>query len=120
MIILLAGRLTSWKGQLLAVNAMAQLSRNEQEGLHLVLAGDAQGRTDYLKQIENSIMNQGLAGVVSIVGHCEDMAAAYRLSDIVMAPSQRPEAFGRVAAEASAMGRPVIVSDHGGQRETVP
>lgn len=119
MIILLAGRLTSWKGQLLAVNAMAQLSRDEQEGLHLVLAGDAQGRTDYLRQIENSIMNQGLAGAVSIVGHCEDMAAAYRLSDIVIAPSQRPEAFGRVAAEASAMGRPVIVSDHGGQRETV-
>jgi glycosyltransferase involved in cell wall biosynthesis len=36
-----------------------------------------------------------------------------------MAPSTRPEAFGRVAAEASAMGKPVIVADHGGQRETV-
>ena len=47
------------------------------------------------------------------------MPAAYALSDIVLAPSTRPEAFGRVAAEASAMAKPVIVADHGGQRETV-
>jgi glycosyltransferase involved in cell wall biosynthesis len=47
------------------------------------------------------------------------MPAAYLASDIVLAPSTRPEAFGRVAPEASAMGRPVIVSDHGGGRETV-
>ena len=47
------------------------------------------------------------------------MPAAYLASDIVLAPSVRPEAFGRVAAEASAMAKPVIVSDHGGGRETV-
>ena len=34
-------------------------------------------------------------------------------------PGCRPEAFGRIAIEAGAMQRPVIVSDHGGQRETV-
>ena len=49
----------------------------------------------------------------------EDMAAGYAAADIVLAPSTRPEAFGRVAAEASAMGKPVIVADHGGQKEIV-
>ena len=47
------------------------------------------------------------------------MAAAYMLADVVVSASLNPEAFGRVAAEAHAMGRPVIATDHGGARETV-
>jgi glycosyltransferase involved in cell wall biosynthesis len=41
------------------------------------------------------------------------------LSDVVISASTDPEAFGRVAIEAQAMGRPIIASDHGGARETV-
>jgi glycosyltransferase involved in cell wall biosynthesis len=47
------------------------------------------------------------------------MAAAYALSDVVLSPSIEAEPFGRVAVEAQSMRRPVIVSDAGGQRETV-
>lgn len=119
LLVVLAGRLTAWKGQLLAVEAFGRLSMEEKDGIHLILAGDAQGRQNYVDKIEQTIVDNGLGGAVSIVGHCDDMPAAYRLADVVLAPSQRPEAFGRVAAEASAMERPVIVSDHGGQRETV-
>ena len=61
----------------------------------------------------------GLEDVVSAVGHCADMPAAYAVSDIVLSPSTRPEAFGRVAAEAGAMARVCIAADHGGARETV-
>ncbi|MGB6318575.1 MAG: glycosyltransferase, partial [Litorimonas sp.] len=39
--------------------------------------------------------------------------------DRVITPSTDPEAFGRTAAEAQAMGRWVVASDHGGARETV-
>jgi glycosyltransferase involved in cell wall biosynthesis len=41
------------------------------------------------------------------------------LTDVVISASTDPEAFGRVIAEAQALGRPVIASDHGGARETV-
>ena len=41
------------------------------------------------------------------------------LADIVVSASTRPEGFGRVIAEAQAMGRPVIATDHGGARESV-
>lgn len=115
----LPGRLTEWKGQLLAIEAMALLAPEEREDLVLVLAGDAQGRSTYEARIDDAIRQRGLDGKVIVVGHEEDMPAAYLASDIVLAPSTRPEAFGRVAPEASAMGRPVIVSDHGGGRETV-
>ena len=115
----LPGRLTEWKGQILALQAMGLLAPEEREGLVLVLAGDAQGRTAYEGRIYDTIRHLQLDGQAMVVGHESDMPAAYLASDIVLAPSTRPEAFGRVAAEASAMGKPVIVSDHGGGRETV-
>lgn len=119
LVLLLPGRLTAWKGQSIAIEAMAGLSGAERAKLLLVLAGDAQGRTSYVEKLEDQIIASELGGSVRLVGHCEDMAAAYAASDIVLAPSTRPEAFGRVAAEASAMGKPVIVADHGGQKEIV-
>jgi glycosyltransferase involved in cell wall biosynthesis len=47
------------------------------------------------------------------------MAAAFMLADVVVSTSVEAEAFGRVIAEAQAMGRPVIATDHGAARETV-
>lgn len=117
--LVLPGRLTSWKGQGLAIDALGTMDAGERARLHLILPGDAQGRQAYLTELEDKIIAHKLGGTVSIVGHTEDMPAAYALADIILAPSTRPEAFGRVAAEASAMAKPVIVADHGGQRETV-
>ena len=117
--LVLPGRLTSWKGQGLAIDAIGALDASERERVHLILTGDAQGRQSYVTELEDKIIAHKLGGTVSIVGHTSDMPAAYALADIVLAPSTRPEAFGRVAAEASAMSKPVIVADHGGQRETV-
>ncbi|WP_018148317.1 glycosyltransferase family 4 protein [Henriciella marina] len=118
-LLLLPGRLTSWKGQLVAINAFSKLDESLRAGAILILAGDAQGRDKYREELEKAIAALGLEHAVRIVGHTEDMAAAYAASDIVLAPSIRPEAFGRVAAEASAMGKPVIAADHGGQREII-
>jgi glycosyltransferase involved in cell wall biosynthesis len=61
----------------------------------------------------------GLSSRAFIGEHCNDMAAAYMLADVVVSASTEPEAFGRVISEAQAMGRPVVASDHGGMREQV-
>lgn len=119
LLLLLPGRLTEWKGQRIAIEALGLLAPEERSALVLVLAGDAQGRTGYVSKLEELAVARGLDRGVIISEHIADMPAAYLVSDIVLAPSVRPEAFGRVAAEASAMGRPVIVADHGGGRETV-
>jgi len=119
LVLLLPGRLTSWKGQGLALDALGLLAPEERAGLVLVLAGDAQGRDDYVSGLEQKITRLGLGANARIVEHVADMPAAYLAAGLVLAPSTRPEAFGRVAAEASAMARPVIVADHGGARETV-
>ena len=61
----------------------------------------------------------GVCDMIHLVGDCADMPAAYSWAEAVIAPSTRPEAFGRVAVEAGAMERPVIAANHGGAKETV-
>ena len=83
------------------------------------MVGDAQGRQAYVKQIERDIAELDLIECTRLAGHCMDMPAALKAADIVLAPSLKPEAFGRTAAEAAAMARPVIAANHGGSMETV-
>ena len=101
------------------LDALAMLSAEERAKIAVALVGDAQGRTGYVDTLKARIRSAGLDDVVRMPGHYSDMPTLYAASDLVLAPSVRPEAFGRVAVEASAMGKPVLASDHGGQRETV-
>ena len=115
-VIMLPGRLTRWKGQSVLIEAARRLGRAD---VRVLLVGDDQGRTGYRDELEAQIARIGTEGIIHLTGPCRDMAAAYMLANVVVCPSTDPEAFGRVAAEAHAMGRPVIASDHGGARETV-
>jgi glycosyltransferase involved in cell wall biosynthesis len=85
----------------------------------MVFAGDDQGRSRYVEELRDLISQNSLDGRIAIVGHCDDMPAAFALADIVIAPSNEPEAFGRVAAEAGAMGTPVVGSSIGAQGEII-
>ncbi|OLF71465.1 glycosyl transferase [Maricaulis sp. W15] len=116
--LLLPGRLTGWKGQREAIRALAALPPDGPSP-HLLLAGDAQGRDAYVAELDALALELGVPERVHRVGHCTDMPAAFALSDLVLTPSVEPEAFGRTAAEAGAMGRLVIAADHGGAREVV-
>ncbi len=118
-VFVLPGRLTSWKGQEVFIEAIGKLPEALQSRISAHLVGDAQGRNDYVEGLKARIHALGIDKSVNISGHYSEMANLYAASDLIIAPSVRPEAFGRVAIEAGAMGVPVIVSDHGGQRETV-
>jgi glycosyltransferase involved in cell wall biosynthesis len=65
------------------------------------------------------VIDNGLSDSIRLVGHIDDMPAAYKLADLAAAPSLEPEAFGRTAVEPQAMARPVLAADHGAVRETV-
>lgn len=115
-VIMLPGRLTRWKGQEVLIRALAELGRHD---IRCLLVGSDQGRAGYRQELTDLIARLGLTDVVHIVDECSDMPAAYMLTDVVVSASTDPEAFGRVVAEAQAMGRPVIASDHGGPRESI-
>lgn len=118
-IFLHAARLTRWKGQGTSIEAARLLKERGVADFTLFLAGDPQGRDAYEGELRQGIAAAGLEAEVRLTGHCGDMAAAYALSDCVLSPSIEPEPFGRTAVEAQAASRPVIVSDAGGQQETV-
>ncbi len=120
LILLLAGRLTRWKGHLLIMQALARLkAETGQDQVLLIMAGDDQGRRAYVHELQAAITNHALQGSVKLVGHVTDMPAAYLVADAALAPSLEPEAFGRTAVEPQAMGRPVLAADHGAVQETV-
>jgi glycosyltransferase involved in cell wall biosynthesis len=117
--VLLAGRLTRWKGQRLLIEAAARLKAEGRSDFLIILVGDDQGRRGYRDELQQAVAEAGLGDAVRLVGHCDDMPAAYLVADIVCAPSLQPEPFGRTAVEPQAMGRPVLAADHGAARETV-
>ena len=118
-VILLPGRLTGWKGQREAIEAAGRLANDGPATWRMVLAGDHQGRLAYQRELTELIASLRLEQRVRLAGHCDDMPAALRLSDIVIAPSNEPEAFGRVAAEAGAMGVPAVGTSLGAQSEII-
>jgi glycosyltransferase involved in cell wall biosynthesis len=116
---LLAGRLTRLKGHTTIIEAAARLKAKARNDFLILFVGDDQGRTGYGEELAKAVADADLADRISIVGHCDDMPAAYLLGDIAILPTTVPESFGRAAVEPQAMGRPVIASNHGGTTETV-
>ena len=119
-IVLHAARLTGWKGQRQVIEAAGLLAaRGGLKDVVFILAGDAQGRETYANELTAMIQSHDLADAVRLVGHCGDMAGAFAAAHIAVVASSEPEAFGRAAAEAQAMGCPVVATDLGAARETV-
>jgi glycosyltransferase involved in cell wall biosynthesis len=115
-IVMLPARLSRLKGHELLIEALALLGRHD---LRCLFVGDLDGHEAYHRHLAHQTTRNDLSEVVQFVGRCDDMPAAYMLADVIVAPSIQPEGFGRVVAEALALGRPVIASDHGGPREIV-
>jgi len=117
-IVLLPARLTERKGHFVLIDAARLLVAQGFDDVRFVCVGDARSE-GFRRELQERIERAGLGGRVVAPGHCADMPAAYLAAAVVVAPSTEPEAFGRVAVEAQAMGAPVVVSDLGASRETV-
>ena len=119
-IILLPGRLTGWKGQEVFIEAINLVNIElGYESFYAVILGNDQGRDLYKKKLIRLTEQYRMTKQVKFINHCEDMALAYKISDIVVSASIEPEAFGRVAVEAQSMEKPIIASNIGGSNETV-
>lgn len=115
-IILLIGRLTRWKGQMLMIDALEKIKDKD---YFCVFVGDDQGRDYYTKELKDAISAKGLDGKFAFIRHVTDVPAMMMISDVVVSASLDPEAFGRIAAEGEAMGRIVIASNIGGSLENI-
>ena len=119
-IILLPGRLTSWKGQESFIEALSLVNKElGYDSFYGVILGSDQGRNVYKKKITRLVEQHRLTNQLKFIEHCKNMPVAYKISDLIVSASIEPESFGRVAVEAQSMKKPILASDIGGSNETV-
>jgi len=114
-IILMPARFTAWKGHEFLIEALTKVKSD----FLCVMVGSDHGHKQFRKKLEGKIVDKKLEGKVRIVGVCKDMPTAYALSHLVVCPSIRAEAFGRIAIEAQASNRIIIATKIGGALETI-
>ena len=119
-LILLPGRLTSWKGQEMFIEAIHNVNQElPDKEFFVVILGSDQGRKVYKKKLLRLVEQYRLQNFVKFIDKCELMPLAYKVSDIIVSSSIEPEAFGRVSVEAQSMEKPIIASNIGGSKETI-
>lgn len=118
-VVMLPGRLTALKGHDVLIDALAELKRRRGGTLDVRCLMVGQGAPGFADRIMSYAATRRVDGHVQVIQDCNDMPAAYMVTDVAVVASTRPEAFGRVIAEAQAMGRPVVACSHGPTAEII-
>jgi glycosyltransferase involved in cell wall biosynthesis len=111
------GRLTRWKGQHVALEALRSLP-----GVHLAVVGEALFTEDdraYRDELHRTAEEAGLQGRVHFLGFRSDVTALLQAMDVVVHCSVAAEPFGRVIVEAMLAGTPVVATRGGGVDEII-
>lgn len=116
----LVGRINRLKGHQILMDAVDQLHDRGFHDFSLVFIGSPPAGQDiYLTQLEQRVARSPMRERIVMQGFTTNIWPAYAALDIVCVPSTEPESFGLVAAEAMAMGKPVIASRLGALTEVV-
>jgi glycosyltransferase involved in cell wall biosynthesis len=118
-VVLVPGRVAPWNGQIGVVDAARLLVGNGRRNVAFVFAGDDRREPIYRTAIMQRARLHNIDTLIRLVGHCPDMPTALGAADVVAVPALKPPLTGRTAAEAQAMGRPVIVNAVGVLPENV-
>ncbi|HEY7662282.1 MAG TPA: glycosyltransferase [Xanthobacteraceae bacterium] len=112
-ILLVPGRVAPWNGQSILPAVARSLLDDRVRGFVFVLAGEHRSHRKYARAVAREAKSKGVAPLIRLTGHCRDLPAAFAAADTVIVPSLEPPVYGRVVAQAQAMGRPVVTSDVG-------
>lgn len=113
------GQLYRPKGQHLAIESLSRIV-GEHPNVRLYIIGDpvVDEYRHYREELKDLVAREGLEKNVRFVGWRSDSLDILSIMDIVIHPSLA-EGCSRVVLEAMALGRPVIASSVGGQRELI-
>jgi glycosyltransferase involved in cell wall biosynthesis len=119
-VVLVAGRVAPWNGQMSVVEAARLVSGGEiARNVVFVFAGEDRGQPRYARALRRQAHKLGIDTLCRFTGHCPDMPAALGAADVAVVAPLQPPLAGRAAAEAQAMGRPLVASTVGVLPENV-
>lgn len=119
LVIALVGRINSWKGQQLLLEAFHKIA-HKYENIKLVFIGSAPPNQEVFEiDLKNKVTDYALTDRVVIIPFQEEIWKFWDSIDIAVVPSTEPEPFGMVAIEAMLSKKPVIAANHGGLTEIV-
>lgn len=113
--VLFVGKLSLGKGAQPLLDAISKIIKKTKA--EFIFAGTVDVKQSVQEKMKNEIFKNSTK-FLGPVSH-QKLTSFYRNSSLVVMPSIYPEAFGRVALEALAVGTPVVVSDRGGLPEIV-
>jgi glycosyltransferase involved in cell wall biosynthesis len=115
----IVGLLVPWKGQDVFLRAVKRVLEKVPDAYAFVIGGPPSGGVDYQESLRALAAELGIMERLIFTGYRADVPDILRLLDVVAHASILPEPFGRVIAEAMAMGRPVVASNAGGPTEII-
>jgi glycosyltransferase involved in cell wall biosynthesis len=111
--VLVLGRIAPWNGQMSVLDAARLVIGGGERNIIFVFAGDDRAQPRFARALREQAGVHGIDTLCRFVGHCPDMPAALAAADVVVVPSLEPPLSGRAAAEAQAMGRPLVTTTVG-------
>jgi len=112
-VVLVPGRIAPWNGQLSVIDAARIVIGNGNRNIAFVFAGEEMRHPRYARSLRKQARMHGIDTLCRFVGHCADMPAALGAADVVVVAAIEPPLSGRAAAEAQAMGRPLVTTTVG-------
>jgi glycosyltransferase involved in cell wall biosynthesis len=109
-VVLVPGRVAPWSGQMIMLDAARLMVTNGERNTVFVFAGDDRFDAHYTRALRRRARLHRIDTLCRFVGHCPDMPLALAAADVVAVPALEASLSGRAAAEAQAMGRPVVVT----------
>jgi glycosyltransferase involved in cell wall biosynthesis len=109
-VVLVPGRVAPWNGQMSMIEAARLIIAHDRRDTIFVFAGENKRHHRYARDLHRQASMHGIDALCRFVGHCADMPAALAAADVVVVPSLVPPLSGRTAAQAQAMGRPLVTT----------
>jgi glycosyltransferase involved in cell wall biosynthesis len=122
VLIAMVGNVRPWKGQHVAIEAVAAMSSAIRSRIRLLIIGtisDTDEDRVYKARLQARIESAGLEDTVLFLGHRDDVPDLVNAADIALHASVRPEPFGLVVTEAMALGKAVVAANTGGPAEVL-
>ena len=114
----MVGRLASWKGQDVFLDAFATAFRGQPVQARLI--GSAMfGEDAYEARLHEQVRVLGIEDQVDFRGFCDDVVAEMQALDVLVHASVIAEPFGQVVVEGMAARLPVVAAAAGGPAEVV-